>query len=155
MSVGHEILEAVGRQHLLDAGPHPPVAAAVAAGRRGPLVPRPIGAFRQPDTAGGTPEVAPVRLDRGAQLQVDRLVSPQEWQITVRCRAGDDLYVAAPLEIGKGARDVAPNPAVHLPHPLEEFLPEVGQAYDFLLALAREVLAGFGARAPGVVMVKR
>src|SRR5215831_16117133 len=116
---------------------------------------RPIGAFRQPDTVRGPPEVAAVRLDGGAQLQVDRLVPRQEWQVAVGRRAGDDLDVAAPLEIGEGARDVAANPAVHLPHPLEEFLPEVGQAYDFLLALAGEVHAGFGARAPGVVMVKR
>jgi len=70
-------------------------------------------------------------------------------------RAGDDLHVATPLEVREGARDVAPDPPMHLPHPLEEFLPEVSQAYDFLLALAREVLAGFDARAPGVVMVKR
>ena len=102
----------------------------------------------------GPPEVAAVRLDRRAELQVDRLVARQERQVAVRRRAGDDLHVAGPLEVGERAGDVAADPPVHLPHALEEFLPEVGQAYDLLLALAGEVLAGFGARAPGVVMVK-
>src|SRR2546425_9586568 len=59
------------------------------------------------------------------------------------------------LEIGERPGDVAADPTVHLPHSLEELLPEVREAYDLLLALAREVLARFGTRTPGVVVVKR
>src|SRR2546422_7816092 len=98
-------------------------------------------AFREPDAAGRAPEVPAVRLDRGAELQVDRLVAREQRQVAVGRRAGDDLHVARPLEIGEGPGDVAADPTVHLPHPLEERLPEVGEADNLLLALAGELLA--------------
>src|SRR5439155_10122972 len=84
MGVGDEVLDPVLRQQLLDTGPHAPVAAAVAPRRRRPLVSRAVGAFRQPDAARRPPEVPAVRLDRGAQLQVDRLVAPEQRQVAVR-----------------------------------------------------------------------
>src|SRR5262245_26716730 len=137
MSVGHEILDTVDGQHLLDPGPHAPLAATVAARRGGPLVPRPIGALRQPDAPGRPPEVAAVGLDRGAQLQVDRLVARQERQVAVGRRAGDDLHVATPLAVRESGRDATADPPMHPPHPLAAFFPEISQAYDFLPAVTR------------------
>jgi hypothetical protein len=155
VGIGHEILKPVHRQHLLDPGPHAALAPALGPGRRRPLVPRTVGALREPDAPRCPAEVPAVCLDGGPELEVNRLVTRQERQVAVGRGAGDDLDVAGTLEIGEGAGNIAPDPPVHLPHPLEELLPEVGQAYDFLLALAREVVAGFDARAPDVVMVKR
>jgi len=55
-------------------------------------------------------------------------------------RARDDLDVPRPLQIGEGAGNIPADSPVHLPHPLEELLPEVGEADNLLLARAREVL---------------
>ena len=96
-----------------------------------------------------------VGLDGGAELQLDRLVPPQQRQIAVGRRAGDDLDVPGPLEVGEGAGDIPPDSAVHFPHPLEELVPEVGEVDDFLLARAREVLPRLRAGAPDVIVVKR
>ena len=115
MGVGDEVLEPVGGEHLLDPGPDPAHAAALAPGRRRPLVPRPICALREPDAAGGPAEMATVRLDGGAELEVDGLVAAEEREVAVGRGAGDHLDVAAALELGEGAGDVAADPAVHLP----------------------------------------
>ena len=154
MGVGDEELEPVGGEHLLDPGPDPAHAAALAPGRRCPLVPRPIGALREPDAAGGPAEVATVRLDGGAELEVDGLVAAEEREVPVGRGAGDELDVAAALELGKRAGDVTADPAVHFPHSLVEFLPEGGEPDDLLVAAAVEVLPRFDASAPDVLIVK-
>jgi hypothetical protein len=96
-------------------------------------------------------------MPRGArpELQVDRLIAREQRQVAVRCRARDDLDVAGPLKVGERPGDIAADPAVHLPHALEELLPEVREAYDLLLAGTDEVLARFDAGPPGSVVVKR
>jgi len=65
------------------------------------------------------------------------------------------MDVPGPLEVGEGAGDIPPDSAVHFPHPLEELVPEVSEADDFLLARAREVLPRLRAGAPDVIVVKR
>src|SRR5207302_3742401 len=79
--VRHEVLEPVPGEQFLDAGPDQPDAAAVAPGRGGPLVARPIRALRQPDAAGRLAEVAAVRFDGGAELEVDGLVAAEEREV--------------------------------------------------------------------------
>ena len=155
VGVGDEILEPLAREHLLQAGPYPPDAPAVAPGRRRPLVTRPVGALREPDATRRPAKVAAVRLDGGAELEPDRFVAPEQRQVAVRGRAGDDLDVPGAPELGEGAGDVAADPAVHFPHPLVEFLPERGEPEDLLLARAPELLARIHAGAPHVLVVKR
>src|SRR5206468_6053795 len=90
---------------FLDAGPDPPNAAAVAPGRRRPLVARAIRTLGQPDAARRLAEVATVCFDGGPELQVDGLVAAEEGEVAVGRRAGDHLDVAAALELGEGAGD--------------------------------------------------
>ncbi|PYN33290.1 MAG: hypothetical protein DME01_19215 [Candidatus Rokuibacteriota bacterium] len=155
MGIGDEVLERVRRQHFLDSRPDAALAPSVGSGRGRPFVPRAVRALRQPDTPGWAAEMPAVGLDGGPELEVDRFVPRQQGQIPVGRRAGDDLHVARPLEVGEGAGNIPPDPPVHLPHPLEELLPEVGEADDLLLAGAREVLPRLGAGAPDVIVVKR
>src|SRR5262249_32965988 len=75
-------------------------------------------------------------------------------KIPVRRGAGEDLDVPLALEVAEGARDVAPDSPVQLPDPLVEFLPEVGELDDLVLALAGEVLAALRARALHVLAVE-
>ena len=151
--VRDEVFEAVLRQQLLDPGPHPP--RAVSSGRRRPLVPRPVRAFRQPDAARRPGEVTEVRLDGGAELEVNRFVTREEGEVPMSGGARDDLHVAPALELGERPGNVAPDAAMELPHPLVELLPEVRQLHDVPLAFAHGVLAGVDARAADVVVVKR
>jgi hypothetical protein len=96
-----------------------------------------------------------VGLDGGPKLQVDRFVPREQRQVAVGRRAGNDLHVAGPLQIGEGAGNIPPDSPVHFPHALEELFPEVGQPDDFLLTDLREVLPRLGAGAPDVIVVKR
>ena len=155
MGVGDEVLEPVHRQHLLDAGPDAALAPAVGPGWGCPFVPGAVGALRQPDAPRRAAEMPPVGLDGGPELKVDRLIPPQQGQIAVGRGAGDDLHVAPALQVGEGAGNIPADPPVHLPHPLEELFPEVGETDNLLLARAREVLPRFGASAPNVIVVKR
>src|SRR5205809_5406593 len=89
MRVGDEILEPVRREQLLDAGPDPAYAAAVAPARRGPLVARPIRAFRQADTAWRLAEVAAVGRDGGAELEGVGVVVAEERGVAVARGVGN------------------------------------------------------------------
>ena len=117
MRIGDEVLEPVGGEHLLQPGAQPAVAAAVPPGGRRPLVARTVRALGQPDAARREAEVAAVRLDRGPELQVDRLVAREQGEVAVGGRAGDDLDVPVPLQLGERARDVAADPAVQYAEP--------------------------------------
>src|SRR3989442_10249541 len=101
---------------------------------RGPLVARPIRALWEPDAAGRLAEVAAVRFDGGAELEVDRLVAAEERGGAVGRGAGDHLDVAAALELGEGAGDVAADPAVRLPHALVVLFPEGREPHELLVA---------------------
>src|SRR5439155_475008 len=68
--------------------------------------------------------------------------------------ARDDLHVAAALELGERARDVAADAAVQLPHPLVMLLPEIAEPEVLRGPGLLEVLAPFGARAPHVLVVE-
>ena len=153
--VRHEVLEPVPGEQFLDAGPDPPDAATVAPGRRGPLVARPIRALREPDAAGRLAEVAAVRFDGGAELEVDRLVAAEEREVAVGRGTGDHLDVAAALELGEGAGDVAADPAMHLPHALVELFPKRREPHDLLVPAGLEVCTRFHTGAPNVLVVKR
>ena len=153
--VRHEVFEAVRGQQFLDARAHLPVGAALAARRRRPLVARAVRALGQPDPARRDAEVALVRLDGRAQLHVDRLVAREQGEIAVGGGAGDDLDVAAALQLGEGARDVAADAAVQLPHPLVVLFPEVAECEVLRRAGVLELLAPLGARAPHVLVVER
>src|SRR5262249_46905390 len=147
MRIGDEVLEAVRCQHFLDARSHLPALAVLVAGWRRPLVARAVRALGQPDSARGHAEVALVRLDCGTELEVDRLVAREERKIPVRRGAGEDFDVSVALEIAEGARDVTRDSSMQLPHPLVEFLPEMGELDDLVLALSGEMLPALRARA--------
>src|SRR5262249_61838105 len=115
----------------------------------------PLRALGQPDPPRGRAEVTTVRLDGGAELEVDRLVAREQRQIPVGGRAGDDLDMTLALEIAERAGQVAADPAVQLPHPLVEFFPEVSELDDLVVAVAREVLAALFARALDVFAIER
>jgi len=69
-------------------------------------------------------------------------------------RAGEDLDVALALEVAERAGQIATDPPVELPHPLVEFLPEVGELDDLVVALTGEVLAALRARAQHVLAIE-
>ena len=152
--VGDEIFEIVLGEHLFDARAEPPVAAILAGGGR-PFVARPVGALGQPDAARGGAEVPLVRLDRGAELHADRFVAREERQVAVRRRAGDDLDVAAALQLGERPGYVAADAPVELPHALVELLPEPRELDDVVVPLTHEVRAAVDARAAYVLVVER
>ena len=111
MGVGEEVLEAGGRQVLLDA--RPPVGA------------RPVGAFRQPAARRRAAEQPPVLVPAHGQLQADALVASQQGEIAVRGRRADDLQVPAVLEPAERGHDVAVDRLKQVPQPAEVRLPEL------------------------------
>src|SRR5947209_18449869 len=59
--------------------------------------------------------VALVRLDGGAELEMDRLVAREQRQVPVGRRAGEDLDVALALEVAERAGQIATDPPVEHP----------------------------------------
>ena len=153
--VGHEVLDPVLGQHLLDAGAQLPDAAPIGPRGRCPLVAGPIGALREPDAAWGPAEMPPVRLHRGAKLEVDGLVAREQRQVAVGGGTGDDLDVPVALQLGERPRNVAADAPVQLPHPLVDVLPEVRELDGLLDALLLEVLARLPAVAADGLVVER
>ena len=94
-----EVLDALGREPLVEPGAHAPLAVR-------PLR-SPVGALGQPEAARPAAEEAPVGLHAGAHLREHRAVALQQRQERVGRGRGQHLDRLLLLKPPQGARDIA------------------------------------------------
>src|SRR5262249_22024185 len=139
-ALGQTFLQAVAQGAVLRA---------VRPDRREPMIPRAVGALRQPYPAGSLAEVGLVREHGQAQLPLDALVATQQRPGAVRRRTGDEFNLPLLHEVAESAEHVAPQGVEEITGLTVESDPVLGQCRQVILVRVKKmrIVLGTGVRA--------